>query len=146
MQPRDEVHLTVMLLSLLLFGYLSSIDMFIGSHLLGAFVAGMCFVNVPRSHIVWQAQMKRIVRWTVRIFFAASVGFAVPIQKMFSLDAFWRGLILGLGPTIGAKVVSGLFAYMPYRSEEDRLLARQATAPSRTHADSNDETAPIHQP
>ena len=40
MQPRDEVHLTVMLLSLLLFGYLSSIDMFIGSHLLGAFVAG----------------------------------------------------------------------------------------------------------
>ena len=45
-----------------------------GSHLLGAFVAGMCFVNVPRSHQVWVTQLKRIIRWLIRIFFAATVG------------------------------------------------------------------------
>ena len=33
----------------------SCLGSLIGSHLLGAFVAGMCFVNVPRSHQVWLA-------------------------------------------------------------------------------------------
>ena len=51
-QPRDEVHLVIMILSLVLYAFLGSL---IGSHLLGAFVAGMCFVNVPRSHQAWLA-------------------------------------------------------------------------------------------
>ena len=70
-QPRDEVHLFFMLIWLGLCAYLGSL---IGSHLLGAFVAGMCFVNVPRSHQVWVTQLKRIIRWLIRIFFAATVG------------------------------------------------------------------------
>ena len=48
-QPRDEVHLCIMLLMLALCAYIGAM---IGSHLLGAFVAGMCFVSVPRSHQV----------------------------------------------------------------------------------------------
>ena len=72
-QPRDEVHLLCMLGMLGLCSYLGSL---IGSHLLGAFVAGMCFVNVPRSHQVWVTQLKRIIRWLIRIFFAATVGLA----------------------------------------------------------------------
>ena len=60
-----------MLIWLGLCAYLGSL---IGSHLLGAFVAGMCFVNVPRSHQVWVTQLKRIIRWLIRIFFAATVG------------------------------------------------------------------------
>ena len=33
----------------------------------------MCFVEVPRSHQVWVAQFKRIIRWLIRIFFSATV-------------------------------------------------------------------------
>ena len=54
---------------------------FIGSHLLGAFVAGMVWVNVPRSHQIWQAQLKRVVRWMMRVFFACTVGFAVYARR-----------------------------------------------------------------
>ena len=124
--PRDEVHLSIMMFTLILFAYLSSIKGFIGSHLLGAFAAGMCFVNVPRSHFVWNAQMKRLVRWMVRIFFAASVGFAVPVSDMFSVGAFWRGILLGIGPTIATKVLSGMFGRVTYPSEVARENALKA--------------------
>ena len=88
-----------MLIWLGLCAYLGSL---IGSHLLGAFVAGMCFVNVPRSHQVWVTQLKRIIRWLIRIFFSATVGFAVPLSQMFTLDAFLRGLVIGVGPGQGS--------------------------------------------
>ena len=150
-QPRDEIHLVIMIASLVLYAYLGALlrgawghpgawcmawcmawctarciawcmactfcvyhtlcrmcaptnalpapctahtllpGSLIGSHLLGAFVAGMCFVNVPRSHQVWVAQFKRIIRWLIRIFFSATVGFAVPLKEMFTLDAFLNG-------------------------------------------------------
>ena len=120
-QPRDEIHLSIMIATLCLCAYLSSIKEFIGSHLLGAFVAGMCFVNVPRSNQIWHAQMKRIVKWMVRFFFAASVGFAVPVDEMKTLETFGRGLVLAIGPTIGTKIISGAFAYMKFSSNEARM-------------------------
>ena len=43
------MHLFVMLFTLALLGFISWYPGFIGSHLLGAFGAGMCFVHVPRS-------------------------------------------------------------------------------------------------
>jgi hypothetical protein len=42
----------------------------------------MSFVKVPRSHQIWTRQMKRIVKWTIRIFFSAAVGFAVPVRSI----------------------------------------------------------------
>ena len=106
-QPRDEVHLLIMLVSLVFYAYIGSL---IGSHLLGAFVAGMCFVNVPRSHQIWQGQFKRISRWLVRVFFAATVGFSIPITEMLTGEAFGRGVLLAIGPVIGTKIISGLYA------------------------------------
>ena len=70
--------------------------------------------QVPRSHAVWQGQLKRIIRWMMRLFFAATVGFAIPIKEMLTGDAFGKGLILALVPVIGTKLISGLFAYMRY--------------------------------
>lgn len=67
----------------------------IGSHLLGAFVAGMCFTKVPLSHHIWVQQMKRILRWLIRIFFAATVGFAIPVSTMLTVSAFLKGLAIG---------------------------------------------------
>ena len=100
---------------------------FIGSHLLGAFVAGMCFVNVPRSQAIWNSQMKRVVKWMVRFFFAASVGFAVPVSEMFTLESFGNGLLLAIGPTITTKLFSGIFAYTRYTSPEAKARAAKAS-------------------
>ena len=52
----------------------------------------------------------------VRFFFASSVGFAVPLTEMFTLNAFTKGLVLAVGPTICTKIMSGTFAYVffPY--------------------------------
>mmetsp|Transcript_37838 Transcript_37838/g.96082 ORF Transcript_37838/g.96082 Transcript_37838/m.96082 type:complete len:1041 (+) Transcript_37838:56-3178(+) len=127
-QPRDEVHLFFMLIWLGLCAYLGSL---IGSHLLGAFVAGMCFVNVPRSHQVWVTQLKRIIRWLIRIFFAATVGFAVPIKMMLTLDAFWKGLVLGAVPGIFCKVVSGIAARNRWRSHAEKVKTSQASIMTR---------------
>ena len=74
-----------MFASVAFFGWVASVGEigpipFIGSPLLGAFVAGMCWVNVPRSHAIWLSQVKRLVKWFMRIFFASTVGFAVPVQ------------------------------------------------------------------
>jgi len=104
-QPRDMVHLSLMLLFLVFMGWLGAI---IGSHLLGAFAAGMSFSGIPRSHYVWGRQMKRISAWCVRMFFAATVGFVIPVSTMFSLDSFWKGLVIAIGPTIIGKVIAGL--------------------------------------
>lgn len=93
-QPRDELHLFLMIAILILYGYIGSL---IGSHLLGAFIAGMSFSQVRRSMYVWRRQLKRISSWLIRMFFAASVAFTIPVSTLLSVDAFWRGLILVLG-------------------------------------------------
>lgn len=131
-QPRDEMHLLMMFLTLMFLGWVSSVEEvngipFIGSHLLGAFGAGMCWVNVPRSHAIWTQQLKRIVKWLMRIFFAATVGFAIPVKVMFTISAFWRGAVLGIGPCITTKLISGLFARVPYKSADAKALAAKAS-------------------
>ena len=124
----SQVHLLLMLLMLGLCSYLGSL---IGSHLLGAFVAGMCFVNVPRSHQVWVAQFKRIIRWLIRIFFSATVGFAVPLSEMFTLDAFLRGLVIGIGPGLLCKIVSGVAARTGFQSPMHKTMASEASIMTR---------------
>ena len=83
-QPRDEVHIFLMVVTLSVLAYITAIKemwdggAFIGSHLLGAFVAGVCFVNVPRSQQIWNNQMKRVVKWMVRCF-------SPPLVEMYPL-------------------------------------------------------------
>lgn len=55
------------------------------------------------------------------------VGFAVPLNNFGTIEAWWRGILLGLGPCIGTKLVSGLFAYQRYKSEDAKLLAQKAS-------------------
>ena len=126
-KPRDELHLFIMVFVLALFGLLSWLDGFIGSHLLGAFSAGMCFVNVPRSMSLWTGQFKRIVKWAVRIFFAASVGFSIPVRKMLEPRLFGYGVILAIGPVLLSKIISGMFAGETYKSAKERLIAQRAS-------------------
>ena len=90
-QPRDEVHLVLMLSVLVSYSFIGDL---IGSHLLGAFIAGMSFSSVSRSMYVWRRQMKRLCQWLIKLFFACSVAFTVPTEKLFSGSAFGKGTVL----------------------------------------------------
>lgn len=105
-QPRDELHLGIMMFILAVY---CVIGWQIGSHLLGAFIAGMSFCEVPRSMFVWRRQIKRISGWLVRFFFAATVAFSVPVATMMSVDAFWKGVVLCIGPCMIGKLLAGIF-------------------------------------
>jgi len=110
LQPRDEVHIGLMTAAIVFFGWVGSL---IGSHLLGTFVAGLSFANVPRSGLIWSRQVKRILGWMMRLFFSASIGFSIPVGVMFTVEAFWQGLVVTLVPTVIGKLVCGLFLGSP---------------------------------
>ena len=133
-QPRDEIHLILMLGLMIGYGVIGNM---IGSHLLGAFIAGMSFSQVSRSMYVWRRQIKRISNWLVRFFFACTVAFTIPVSELLSSEAFWKGLLFALVPTIIGKLVAGLaswkFKYivgfaMVGRGEFAYLVAQTAKA------------------
>ena len=41
-------------------------------------------------------QFKRILQWLMRIFFAASIGFQVPIKDFGDFEVIWQGLFFTL--------------------------------------------------
>lgn len=104
----DRVLLTIMFALLLGYGWVAS---GIGSHLLGAFIAGVSFCWMPdhAALILWHSQVKRIAQWLIRLFFGATVAFSIPVNMMLNIDALWRGLLLGLGPCIATKIAAGVF-------------------------------------
>ena len=106
MPAADEMQLFLMICLYLGCSFVGDL---IGSALLGGFVAGMLFANVPRSHLVWDKQFKRINRWLLRIFFSCTVAFSININDLISVDAFWKGLIIGLVPCLLSKGMSGYF-------------------------------------
>jgi len=101
----NEAVMVLMFFLLLSYG---SFTMYLGTHLWGAFVAGMSFAGVHKAHHIWSHQTKRITAWMLRIFFSCTVAFAIPFQSLFTLTAFGYGSILGLVACILTKVVSGV--------------------------------------
>ena len=61
------------------------------SFLMGAFISGLVFCRNHDVHIRFVSQFKRLLQWLMRIFFAASIGFQVPIQD------FADGSVIGYG-------------------------------------------------
>merc|ERR1719420_22315 len=45
----------------------------------------------------------------LRVFFACTVGFAIPIDQLLTIDAFLKGMIIGAIPCLGAKVFCAPF-------------------------------------
>mmetsp|Transcript_19429 Transcript_19429/g.45207 ORF Transcript_19429/g.45207 Transcript_19429/m.45207 type:complete len:791 (-) Transcript_19429:359-2731(-) len=66
------------------------------SYLMGAFVAGLTFCTSHSLHDAFVGQFKRLLQWLMRIFFAASIGFQVPIKEFGSFKIIWQGLFLTL--------------------------------------------------
>jgi len=84
-----------------------------GTHLWGCFIAGMSFATQQEAHHVWARQVKRVTCWFIRIFFAATLAWAIPVEQLFSFDAFWKGSIMGIGPCILMKVLCAPFMGAP---------------------------------
>jgi len=113
---------------------------FLGTHLWGCFIAGMSFACVKplhHPHHVWVKQTKRITSWMIRIFFAATVAFSIPVGQLLSIEAFLKGSLMGIVPCIASKVVCAPFMgdarfvigwAMVGRAEFAYLIAQMAAA------------------
>ena len=103
---KDEMHMLYLIVCFVFFSWIGDV---IGSSLLGGFVAGMLFASVPRSHLVWDQQFKRINRWLLRIFFSSTVAFSINISDLFTLEAFWKGAVVAAVPCLLSKIMAGIF-------------------------------------
>jgi hypothetical protein len=102
------------------------------SPLLGAFLAGLVFCSNHEAHHMFVDQFKRVMQWLIRIFFAASIGFQVPIKSFASakvlLEGFlFTGALMGkfltglLVPNFGAAPATcGLIKSVPFRGHHLR--------------------------
>jgi Kef-type K+ transport system membrane component KefB len=66
------------------------------SYLMGAFVTGLAFCTSHELHVTFVRQFKRILPWLMRIFFAASIGFQVPIKDFADGVVIYQGLLFVL--------------------------------------------------
>mmetsp|Transcript_920 Transcript_920/g.2747 ORF Transcript_920/g.2747 Transcript_920/m.2747 type:complete len:576 (-) Transcript_920:169-1896(-) len=85
------------------------------SHLLGAFLAGLSCCTIPRLHDAWIKQVKRLQSWLVKLFFAATCGFIVPVRSFASATVLGRAALFscaGLG-----KLASGLLVVPASRAD-----------------------------
>lgn len=78
------------------------------SYLFGAFLAGLCFCTASSVMTVWTRQVKRILKWLLRLFFACTVGFQIPASE------FGNAKVIGMGfaffCAIVGKLLMGFFA------------------------------------
>ena len=117
--PRvPKVHLEGVLLGLVFvaaYGLMVVLHYGKSSHLLGAFLGGLCFCSLASMQHIWHVQVEKILSWLVRVFFACSIGFEVPIRDLWTGPVLARTgvfLVAALG-----KIGTGLFA-KPFSATE----------------------------
>ena len=79
-----------------------------GSELLGALLAGVSLCTNHEVHHAWNKQVKRIYAWLMHFFFAATVGFHVPLAELFQVGTLAKAALLL--PVILTKLAMGCFA------------------------------------
>jgi Kef-type K+ transport system membrane component KefB len=102
----DEVMWLLMFVTLAIY---AQITHWCGTHLWGCFIAGMSFSHDHHAHHVWVRQVKRVSCWFMRLFFACTLAWAIPIDALFEWDAIWMGFLMGVGPCVLTKVLCGPF-------------------------------------
>lgn len=107
-QVLDPELLLIGLIAVMTIGLMSALNYGRSSYLLGAFLAGLSFCTIPEALQVWHKQVKHILKWFLRIFFACTIGFQIPITS------FWTAKVIGMSFAIFAcvlgKLVMGFFA------------------------------------
>ena len=110
--PAAHVEVCVMLLLFgVVIGLMEALSAGRASYLLGAFLGGLSFSSLPSLKGVWHHQVKRCQTWLLRIFFAATVGFLVPIREFWT-GRCWSLALLFCLATLG-KLATGLLAPRP---------------------------------
>ena len=103
----DSQLLLLALLTIVTIGLMTTLHYGRSSYLLGAFLAGLCFCTLPEAVEAWHHHVGKISRWTLRIFFACTVGFQVPIAS------FWNTKVIGMAFAIlvclAGKISMGIF-------------------------------------
>jgi len=102
----DEVMWFIMFATLIAYAQITHLC---GTHLWGCFIAGMSFATRHEAHHVWVRQVKKNTCWFLRIFFSCTLAWSIPVNSLFSVDAFWKGTLMGIGPCILTKVICGPF-------------------------------------
>lgn len=87
------------LMFLLLFAMMPATYYAKSSFLLGAFLSGLVFCRKHEVHVRFVSQFKRLLQWLMRIFFAASIGFQVPIKDFGDAKVIGYGLLFTLALT-----------------------------------------------
>eukprot|EP00557_Chaetoceros_sp_GSL56_P014575 CAMPEP_0176484780 /NCGR_PEP_ID=MMETSP0200_2-20121128/4647_1 /TAXON_ID=947934 /ORGANISM="Chaetoceros sp., Strain GSL56" /LENGTH=471 /DNA_ID=CAMNT_0017881297 /DNA_START=97 /DNA_END=1512 /DNA_ORIENTATION=- len=76
------------------------------SHLMGAFLVGLVFCRDDDMRVLFSRQFKRMIQWLMRIFFASTIGFQVPIKQFSDAAVLWKGFIFAL--SLSGKMLVGL--------------------------------------
>jgi len=72
-------------------------------------MGGLGFAQEKEILPIYRRQLKRILAWSVQIFFASTVAFSIPIKSMFTAMSFGEGILLGFF-AITSKVLGGIWA------------------------------------
>jgi len=80
-QYRDLTMFSIM--TAMLLAYLPLLNYTKSSYLTGAFLAGATFSQIESAHHAFIEKTHQLMTWLLRVFFAASIGFQVPV-KLFS--------------------------------------------------------------
>jgi Kef-type K+ transport system membrane component KefB len=75
---RDFVSFGLMLI--LVLAYLPALHYSRASYLTGSFLAGLTFSQIHSTHATWVNGTTTLMNWLLRIFFAATIGFQVPVR------------------------------------------------------------------
>lgn len=102
------------LLFSMLMGYLQMLNYTKASYLTGAFLAGASFSQVDGAYEKFKHNTDSIKEWLLRVFFAATIGFQVPVEL------FIEPYVIGRGFTLWASCVAikSLVAFFVPRFEE----------------------------
>ena len=79
---RELVMFSIMVVMLL--AYLPLLNYTQASYLTGAFLAGVTFSQINGFHHAFMEQTHQLMTWLLRVVFAASIGFQVPVKVRFT--------------------------------------------------------------
>eukprot|EP00584_Thalassiosira_punctigera_P002575 CAMPEP_0172547490 /NCGR_PEP_ID=MMETSP1067-20121228/17012_1 /TAXON_ID=265564 ORGANISM="Thalassiosira punctigera, Strain Tpunct2005C2" /NCGR_SAMPLE_ID=MMETSP1067 /ASSEMBLY_ACC=CAM_ASM_000444 /LENGTH=934 /DNA_ID=CAMNT_0013334581 /DNA_START=324 /DNA_END=3128 /DNA_ORIENTATION=- len=94
-------------MAVILLAYLPLLNYTQASYLTGAFLCGCIFSQIEHAHHTFMEQTHQLMTWLLRVFFAASIGFQVPVTQFGDPKVIMWGFILYL--CVIAKLPLALF-------------------------------------
>jgi len=93
--PEQHRELTMFsIMTAMLMGYLPLLHYTKSSYLTGAFLAGVTFSQIESAHHAFIKKTHQLMTWLLRVFFAASIGFQVPVMLFGDPYVIGWGFIL----------------------------------------------------